>query len=538
MSKNIKADVIQFLRLSDRPDDLKIIMTRSHIFSSLKPHYLLEFADPKHREGKFLLAEYKNYLKAKLPKCKSLSDFFSKIDQGHPSKEGLVWKDRSSLVSFDQNRKILLSGPAKNPIDTAAVGGKMPGYSAIVVNQELEVFICPHKDGKFHHSSFTGGEAVFFAGLIKVEEGQVVVLNDYTGHYQGASENQKFVADLLSDYAKEKASQSECFGRLWILGRELKVRLPHESIVRAGFAHLLMTHGKEVAPIINTKARNQNQDSDLFDETLNTASFQVDCAAKALQSYRKKNPNKDFENLDTKDRGVLRYRQLERAIYYANKILNHEALSEERKAFMFQKYFKLVIREIVSGKSYSPFFHRRRKSGLDHLLTVKILRQRNSTTSPSFRTKEKLDALCLSILWKSRDRSGGWSIKSQGSSIKHKDQVILGVPKTASRLYKFIQDARKRGFSEEKIFRSVKQTLAKEAGWRKEKPDHRSIDTHQFYQQMLRDLGSISDPDAARSEAAGSSLVFGAQQRLEAAQEAVQTVAGARHASDDAYKDC
>ena len=105
-----------------------------------------------------------------------------------------------------------------------------------------------------------------------------------------------------------------------------------------------------------------------FSAVLKTSTLQVASAIRALTKYREQNPHKDFTNLNTKDPGVLRYRKLEQAVFHTDKILNQEGLTEERKGFMFNKYFDSVVKNIVSGKDYNPFFHRKRQSGLDTLL--------------------------------------------------------------------------------------------------------------------------------------------------------------------------
>lgn len=51
----------------------------------------------------------------------------------------------------------------------------------------------------FHHSSFVAGEPVAGAGLMRVREGRIIMINDRWGHYRPRSDVFRQVFDRLED---------------------------------------------------------------------------------------------------------------------------------------------------------------------------------------------------------------------------------------------------------------------------------------------------------------------------------------------------
>ncbi|OFZ51739.1 MAG: hypothetical protein A2381_18585 [Bdellovibrionales bacterium RIFOXYB1_FULL_37_110] len=62
---------------------------------------------------------------------------------------------------------------------------KSSSYAIFVISKDGELLISNFaKNNEFHHSSLVGGEEVWFAGEIKIQNGVLIEVNNYSGHYR------------------------------------------------------------------------------------------------------------------------------------------------------------------------------------------------------------------------------------------------------------------------------------------------------------------------------------------------------------------
>ena len=93
--------------------------------------------------------------------------------------------DERSVASY---RVQFINGKACNvegqPLDSSAFKGKSPGFGAFVIDKKGQFYFNKHIKSKFHHSSFTSGDDVLCAGMIKIKSGKVEIVNNDSGHYK------------------------------------------------------------------------------------------------------------------------------------------------------------------------------------------------------------------------------------------------------------------------------------------------------------------------------------------------------------------
>jgi hypothetical protein len=86
-------------------------------------------------------------------------------------------------------------------MQTTARGG---GWAIYVVAKNGKIYTANHEAGIFHHSSFLSGTPVIAAGEWIVKDGQVLAINDKTGHYHvGAAHLAEFLQRLSAGGAKD-----------------------------------------------------------------------------------------------------------------------------------------------------------------------------------------------------------------------------------------------------------------------------------------------------------------------------------------------
>ncbi len=80
------------------------------------------------------------------------------------------------------------------PFDT----GDKPDGAIFVIDASGRIYASAENEmGRFHHSSFTGGEPVALAGHIVVRDGKILHLNNQSGHYRPDGEQLRQGVDLL-----------------------------------------------------------------------------------------------------------------------------------------------------------------------------------------------------------------------------------------------------------------------------------------------------------------------------------------------------
>lgn len=73
------------------------------------------------------------------------------------------------------------------------------GWAIFVATYDGKLYAHSHFEGKFHHSTFLGGQPVLAAGEIVVDNGEIVLINAKSGHYTPTVANmQAFVAKFPS----------------------------------------------------------------------------------------------------------------------------------------------------------------------------------------------------------------------------------------------------------------------------------------------------------------------------------------------------
>ena len=99
----------------------------------------------------------------------------------------------------NQTEKVLL--------DTTIKPGGLPdsdwskeGFAIFVMDPEGQVYVGRHDVGKFHHSSFLGGEPVAAAGEMIVKNGIIETVSNKSGHYRpGPEQMMNLTQKLQSD---------------------------------------------------------------------------------------------------------------------------------------------------------------------------------------------------------------------------------------------------------------------------------------------------------------------------------------------------
>lgn len=71
------------------------------------------------------------------------------------------------------------------------------GEMIFAASHDDQVFVGIKNLGKFHHSTFMGGDAVQSAGTLKLDKGRIVEINDHSGHYTPGVPEMKAMVRLL-----------------------------------------------------------------------------------------------------------------------------------------------------------------------------------------------------------------------------------------------------------------------------------------------------------------------------------------------------
>ncbi len=113
----------------------------------------------------------------KLLKVKMLTPLEKEAYRVIPS-DGLLWQLKQPEDS-EKELKI-------EPFDTTELvaHGKATGTSIFILSPQGELFAGSSEIGKFHHSSFQSGGYVSYGGTMKVDQGKLSYIDDYSGHYQ------------------------------------------------------------------------------------------------------------------------------------------------------------------------------------------------------------------------------------------------------------------------------------------------------------------------------------------------------------------
>ncbi len=115
-------------------------------------------------------------------------------------KDGRLYDQRKQLLNINypipQPEKIKISSPPPAPVDA-----KKFGYAIYVMDQEGNFYIAfESKKNEFHHSSFLAGQAVACAGEMVIYQGQLLLINNQSGHYRPPPAALDQALDALQKY--------------------------------------------------------------------------------------------------------------------------------------------------------------------------------------------------------------------------------------------------------------------------------------------------------------------------------------------------
>jgi hypothetical protein len=199
---------------------------------SLKPNYILEEMDKKHRMGDLLKACYDVY-NEKFPGASSgqVPGFYEWLD-GLPEFERIVmignslrkqgdvpagshlnlkpslvraflkgvrYLDQASRPDYRvtfQNGVAQYHGDLFTTFDMRTVFSG-PGFGIWVMSPSGEMYAGPHLYGGFHHSSFLAGAPVRSAGEIRANRGKIEFISAKSGHYMPTAEHLAWTLETL-----------------------------------------------------------------------------------------------------------------------------------------------------------------------------------------------------------------------------------------------------------------------------------------------------------------------------------------------------
>lgn len=313
-----------YLKLSGRDEALRDLFRAGNFLFPLTSEYWLEYLDPRHHERKVVVDAYQDYLKTAAGHS-TLPEFFAYFLPSGEDKKLIYGAPETEVVRSTSNQLLTSTGDV---IDTTRLKGKKPGYAAIVIGPDLKVYIHPHIKNRFHHSSFLAGKPVLFAGMVKVVDGKVVDVDNYTGHYATTADRLNFARDYLSDFAPEKGLKSSRLSRGWRLGNKFRENIIATSM---GIPQLLMRVGVSTTtvPAALKMPLPRLKQTNIEDK--------IAAAKLAITEYQK-SPNKSDNVL---------VGRLEQAIFYAETLINQTFISKRLKEVMLYKYFNKTISSIV-----------------------------------------------------------------------------------------------------------------------------------------------------------------------------------------------
>jgi len=153
----------------------------------LKSDYWLQKLDPAHRPQEYLNTQFKSWSRSS-----SELDFFDWC----AAKEA-AWDSQINSIAYlrtDNLRENYQAQFINDHIylrdaiaDTThfEIPGKGNGYAAYVITADGTLYLNDqHQKNCFSHASFTHGEPVVCAGMIKIVAGKIMDINNISGHYR------------------------------------------------------------------------------------------------------------------------------------------------------------------------------------------------------------------------------------------------------------------------------------------------------------------------------------------------------------------
>jgi len=145
--------------------------------------YHLEKLDSQHRRGNDLLVEFNIWQVSKTDE-----NFFTWLDKKEKNTgkylPRMVYRttenEREEIHVQWKEDKLFINDQL---CDTTKYKGKLPGYAAFSLSPNNQLFLAEHKIKSDVHASLQGGIRVASAGMIKVEQGEITKLSNFSGHY-------------------------------------------------------------------------------------------------------------------------------------------------------------------------------------------------------------------------------------------------------------------------------------------------------------------------------------------------------------------
>lgn len=165
---------------------------------SVSENYLLEDLDTLHRNRDYLWVNYNHWRRnynSKTERYADSPDFFQWLNKGKDTigvEKGRIEyfneeKRKQHQITFDKDAVIRTADG--NVANTMGFKGKKPQYAAYVMDEDGNFFICEHKKNKIQHTSFLAGKRVVCAGMIQIDNGKIVDINNRSGHYKSQLKN-------------------------------------------------------------------------------------------------------------------------------------------------------------------------------------------------------------------------------------------------------------------------------------------------------------------------------------------------------------
>lgn len=156
------------------------------------PEVLYEAIDPQHRPGSKLW----NYSQKDWDQSLGFYTFYGMKTSGqnHVTYLTCSQDQRPFQATFANEGTIFWQD---NVADTTQAKGKQDGYYAFALLSDGTFLVHPHKQGAFQHSSFTGCAGVACVGMVKIENGKIIAMNNHSGHYRPSVEDFRKVLTAL-----------------------------------------------------------------------------------------------------------------------------------------------------------------------------------------------------------------------------------------------------------------------------------------------------------------------------------------------------
>lgn len=151
--------------------------------------YHLEKLDPQHRNCKKLMNEFHIW-----ERSNTIENFFPWLDR--KEEETGIYLPRMVYREIKQEQTNIFVHQVEDKLfiknwlcDTRAFKGKMPGYAAFVLSENNELFLTEHKISSDVHASLLGGKRVACAGMVRIENGKITDITNFSGHYTPGLKN-------------------------------------------------------------------------------------------------------------------------------------------------------------------------------------------------------------------------------------------------------------------------------------------------------------------------------------------------------------